>query len=145
MSFKDQSFSKRFQGMGDIAEGAFEERYPENYVRYGLNRPPLKMSSLPPVVRYTPDYLTSKAFVEVQGLGADQIFKLKIDKLESLSHWNAMHPVLLYVYDSHNTRDKVLDWKTLTNLTVKAKIASFPEGKKYYAVPASQIWVDAES
>ena len=140
MSFKDQSFSKRLQGMGDIAESAFEERYGEKYVRYGLNRPPIKMSALPPVVRYTPDYLTSNNFVEVQGLGADQVFKLKIDKLESLSYWNTMHPVLLYVYDSHNNRDVVLDWETLTKLTVKANIDSFPEGKKYYAIPAGLLW-----
>lgn len=145
MSFKDQSFGKRFQGMGDIAEGAFEERYPDKYVRYGLNRPPIKMSALPPVVRYTPDYLTSNAFVEVQGLGADQMFKLKIDKLEALSFWNNMHPVLLYVYDSHNVRDIVLDWKTLTSLTVKAPIDSFPEGKKYYAIPAGLLWSNGET
>tara|TARA_R100000458_G_C8263271_1_gene238573 strand:- start:1103 stop:1498 length:396 start_codon:yes stop_codon:yes gene_type:complete len=131
--------------MGDIAEGAFEERYPEKFVRYGLNRPPIKMSALPPIVRYTPDYLTSNAFVEVQGLGGDQIFKLKIDKLESLSYWNTMHPVLMYVYDSHNNRDVVLEWDALTRLTLKSKIDSFPEGKKYYAIPAELLWSNGEA
>ena len=145
MSFKDQGFAKRLQGMGDIAEGAFEERYPEKFVRYGLNRPPIKMSALPPIVRYTPDYLTSNAFVEVQGLGGDQIFKLKIDKLESLSYWNTMHPVLMYVYDSHNNRDVVLEWDALTRLTLKSKIDSFPEGKKYYAIPAELLWSNGEA
>ena len=140
MSFKDRPFQKRFEAMGDMAETAFEERYGANYVRYGLNRPPLKMSALPPVLRYTPDYLTSNALVEVQGLGQDQTFKLKLDKLEALNFWNTLHPVVLYVYDSYNDRDKALDWQTLTRLCQEAKIDTFPEGKKYYAVPAALIW-----
>lgn len=145
MSFKDRPFEKRFEAMGDIAEGAFEERSKVKYVRFGLNRPPLKMSALPPTLRYTPDYLTSNNFVEVQGLGGDQIFKLKLDKLEALSFWNNLHPVLLYVYDSHNVRDHYLDWDSLTSLTQDAKIAAFPEGKQYYAVPASLIWTNGET
>ncbi|HCV02915.1 MAG TPA: hypothetical protein DG048_09740 [Pseudoalteromonas sp.] len=145
MSFKDKPFETRFKAMGDIAETAFEERYGANFVRFGLNRPPLKMSALPPVIRYTPDYLTSNAFVEVQGLGGDQMFKLKLDKLEALSFWNNIHPVLLYVYDSHKDRDNTLDWKRLTSLCQEAKIDTFPEGKKYYAVPATLIWVNGET
>ena len=73
------------------------------------------------------------------------MFKLKLDKLEALSFWNNIHPVLLYVYDSHKDRDNTLDWKTLTSLCQEAKIDTFPEGKKYYAVPATLIWVNGET
>ena len=125
--------------MGDIAETAFEENFKSNFVRFGLNRPPLKMSSLPPVIRYTPDYLSSNHLIEVQGLGADQIFKLKLDKLEALSFWNNIHPVLMYVYDSSKKRDALLSWEELTTYCQDANIDSFPEGKKYYAVPAALI------
>lgn len=140
MSFKDRPFETRYKAMGDIAETAFEENFKSNFVRFGLNRPPLKMSSLPPVIRYTPDYLSSNHLIEVQGLGADQIFKLKLDKLEALSFWNNMHPVLMYVYDSSKKRDALLSWEKLTEYCQQATIDSFPEGKKYYAVPAALIW-----
>lgn len=140
MSFKDRPFETRFKAMGDIAETAFEENFTSNFVRFGLNRPPLKMSSLPPVIRYTPDYLSSNHLIEVQGLGADQIFKLKLDKLEALSFWNNIHPVLMYVYDSSKKRDALLNWEELTSYCQDAPIDSFPEGKKYYAVPAVLIW-----
>jgi len=150
MSFKDQDFAKRFDAMGDEAEAAFE-RYAENvlrkkFVRYGLNRPPLQMATLPARVRYTPDYLMSKCFVEVQGLGRDQTFKLKRDKLGSLLWWNDLRHgdfdgVMFYVWDSHNKRECFLPLLTVDDVIgQEAELAAFPEGKSYFAVPADAIF-----
>ena len=38
--FSEQEFGKRLDGMGDLAEGVFENWCGVNYVRFGLNRPP---------------------------------------------------------------------------------------------------------
>ena len=88
MTFSDRSFNQRFYEMGDLAEGRFEDWSEHNFVRYGLNRPPLAMWKLPPRVRYTPDYLTSHNLVEVQGFGKKQIIHMKPDKWEALLWWD---------------------------------------------------------
>lgn len=142
MSFSDQPFHRRIQTMGDIAERKFEDVSEVNFVRYGLNRPPLNMASLPPEIRHTPDYLTSKNLVEVQGLGKDQMLKMKLDKMKALGSWNKMHAVQLFVYDSTNDRHALIEHNDLQKLCRKATIESFPEGKQYYAIPAALVWVD---
>tara|TARA_R100001463_G_scaffold4829_1_gene17233 strand:- start:1714 stop:2154 length:441 start_codon:yes stop_codon:yes gene_type:complete len=143
--FKDRAFEHRFKLMGDLAEQAFETSWKKGFVRYGLNRPPLKMSSLPLEIRHTPDYLTSSHLVEVQGIGKDQKLKLKLDKWKALDWWNMVHPLLFFIYDSFNDRVTMLEWETLTNLCKDAEIETFKEGKKYYAVPATLIWVNGET
>ena len=145
MSFKDKDFEHRFKMMGDIAEQAFETVWHTNWERFGLNRPRLKMSALPPVIRHTPDYLTSNNLVEVQGLGKDQTLKLKLEKYEALEWWNKVHPLLFFVYDSHNDRAHSLEWKALKKLCKYAPVQEFPEGKKYYAIHAELIWSNGKT
>ena len=144
MSFAEKPFGVRLQTMGDIAERQFEENSAVKWVRYGLCRPPINMAALPPQLRYTPDYLTAQGLVEVQGLGRDQILKVKHDKLEALKWWEKVHPVYLFVYDSHNDRSSML---ALADLRKKCKLSDteeFPEGKAYYAIKSSLLWGDAE-
>ena len=88
MSFAEKPFGVRIRTMGDIAERKFEERSVVEWVRYGLCRPPIDMSALPPELRYTPDYLTAQRLVEVQGLGQDQCAGLLVQGVEA----NARHP-----------------------------------------------------
>lgn len=104
--FRDQPLEhrKRKGGMGDMAEAVFEKVYPLGYVRYGLDRPPIQVHALPELIRYTPDYITSKGLVEVQGFGKDQTFKLKDDKYEALRQWHRTFRVDLFIYDSANDR-----------------------------------------
>jgi hypothetical protein len=90
--------------MGDEAEGIFEAVYPQGWVRSGLDRPPISMSMLPPKIRYTPDYLTSKGYIEVQGFGRDQTIKLKKDKYDALEAWNLDFRADLFVWDTTNKR-----------------------------------------
>ncbi len=149
-AFKDQSWEQRFGAMGDEAEGHFEQYATETlklgFTRYGLNRPPLKMASLPARVRYTPDYLMSRCFVEVQGLGRDQKFKLKRDKLGALHWWHDLRVdqfdgVCLYVWDSHNQRECMLPLLRLDQaIDQHGSLNSFPEGKSYFELPADEVF-----
>ncbi len=142
MSFAEKPFGVRIRTMGDIAERKFEERSVVEWVRYGLCRPPIDMSALPPELRYTPDYLTAQGLVEVQGLGQDQTLKVKHDKLEALRWWSKIHPVFLFVYDSHKDRHSLLSLDDLTKRCKESDTESFPEGKPYFAIKSSLIWGD---
>lgn len=104
MSFKDRKWDNRFNLMGDEAEGIFEEVYPYGKAKYGLSRPPVNLTQVPAFVRYTPDYLTAKGLVEVQGFGRDQTFKLKVDKYNALNEWHLQFRVDLFVWDTTNKR-----------------------------------------
>jgi hypothetical protein len=145
--FHEGNFDKRVGTMGDEAEGVFEEVCHVNWVRYGLNRPPLKMSMLDERVRYTPDYLTSAAFVEVQGFGRDQTLKLKVSKMSALAWWNVPHPVELFVWDSTNKRHaqfplaEVQAW--FDNL--RTVLDRFHDSGAYFAVPAEVVFGDSDA
>lgn len=148
--FKDRDWNARFNDLGDEAEGRFErycvEELGVNFVRFGLNRPPLQMGMLPARIRYTPDYLLSSRFVEVQGLGRDQRFKMKFDKLGALHWWNDIqgskfHGVDIYVWDSHHQRETIFPLAHLDELIEDAGTKdSFPEGKPFWSVPASAVF-----
>jgi hypothetical protein len=145
-SFRDQNWEARFSQMGDEAEGHFEQ-YAEGvlgqkWIRFGLERPPLHMASLPTRLRYTPDYLMSKRFVEVQGFGRDQTFKIKHDKLNCLHWWNDLHPLHVYVWDSHKKRECMVHLFEIDRLIDggKAELGHFHEGKAYFALRAEDIF-----
>lgn len=105
MSFKDGTWDERVETLGDIAELQFE-RYCKDrgipFIRYGLNRPPLRVASLPAFIRYTPDYLTVQGLVEVQGCGNDGLIKLKHDKLWALKEWDQHDNVYFFFWNSAN-------------------------------------------
>lgn len=152
MSFRDRSFATRFKQMGDLAEGVFEKVYEEGWVRYGICRPPINLSQVTAFVRFTPDYLTAKGLVEVQGFGNDRTVKFKLDKLDALCEWSEHQRVDLFLYDS--TLD-AYGWVRLGDLmdalatgSMKgAEIRSFREGNRYWAIPAAELpicagWTD---
>lgn len=150
MSFKDQAWDQRFQKLGDLAEGKFEEwmtKRRQGFVRYGLDRPPLQMHKLPTRLRYTPDYLASSRFYEVQGFGRDNEFKIKLDKWSSLHWWNDLHPVWFFVYDSHHERHCTLALTTLDSIlnSGRSELKSFAEGKPYFAFNGNEIMGADES
>lgn len=147
-SFRDQSWDKRYEEMGDTAEGRFEDwcaRNRLNFVRYGLDRPPIAMYKLPARIRYSPDYLLSNKFVEVQGFGRDQTVKLKLEKHGSLRWWNDVHPVDLYLWDSHNERECFVPIHVFDMVlgTDGAELRAFPEGKSYFALNADHLFAAA--
>lgn len=148
-SFRDGSWAHRFEHLGDEAEGHFEE-YAEKvlgkkFVRFGLDRPPLHIPSLPTRIRYTPDYLMSHRFVEVQGFGRDQTFKIKLEKLNSQHWWNDLHPVHFYVWDSHKKRECMVHLRAIDQLIDRgvAELGHFREGKSYFAIEGDDIFAEA--
>lgn len=143
--FNKGTFAQRFAAMGDEAEGVFEEVHRSGFVRYGLNRPPIQMGGLDPFIRYTPDYLTSRVLVEVQGFGADQTIKIKHDKWAALQQWSMLHQVELFLWDTRNKRFGYVPLPHLHHLIEAAETRHFDEGNPYYALPSSVIpceWVD---
>lgn len=139
MSFKDRPFHNRFAAMGDAAEGVFERTYPQGWVRFGLNRPPIAMGSLPAFIRFTPDYLTARGLVEVQGFGGDQLAKFKRDKLTALIDWHHHFRVDFFLWDSANKRYAWLRLHDLENYITPHHVAYFPEGTQYFAIPAVEL------
>jgi hypothetical protein len=137
MSFKDKNFAARYGDMGDLSEGAFEQWCQDNqrnYVRWGLDRPPLNLRMLPTRLRYSPDYLMSSSFVECQGFGRDNTFKLKLEKHGALHWWADLHPVQLWVLDSHKSRACFVTLTMLDSILPHATLETFPEGKTYFAL-----------
>lgn len=149
-AFKDQSWEQRYTQMGDQAEGRFERYATEelqlSFLRFGLDRPPLRMSQLPTRLRYTPDYLMSNKFVEVQGFGRDQTFKIKLEKLNCLHWWNDLHPTFFYVWDSKNERECMLHLFLIDGIINSGQVTldHFPEGKAYFALKGEDVF-DAAS
>lgn len=140
MSFKDGSFNQRFAKMGDEAEGIFEATYPQGFVRFGLNRPPINLANVPEKIRYSPDYLTGKGFVEVQGFGRDQTVKMKLCKWQAMWAWHADFRCDLFLWDTTNKRH---GWVRLPELAEAfgehADMRAFPEGTAYWAIHANQV------
>jgi len=135
MTFKDQPWETRFKKMGDEAEGIFESVAARNkwgYHRSGLNRPEeFNMLDIPVMVRYTPDYLCDWAYVEVQGFGADRLFKLKREKWGALCEWNdKVFHTELFAWDSITQRYCLfsLDWLDYRQYDTEGV---YPEGKQW--------------
>jgi hypothetical protein len=140
MGFSDAPWAARFVSMGDEAESQFEARYGKGFERAGLKRPKIRVRDLHPFEAQRPDYLTSRGYVEVMGMGRDQTLKLKVDKLEALRFWRLLGRVHLWVWDSHHKRHVELPLERLEALTRTAKVRQFPEGTPYYALPADGLF-----
>lgn len=140
--FREQAFAARLGAMGDQAEQAFEAVHDGGFVRFGLNRPPVAVQLLPMMVRYTPDYLTSSGFVEVQGVGRDRIVKLKIEKAVALQQWHAIFNLRLFVWDSKRSEHHYFDWESLWPRLSTMPIGHFSEGKPYWELNIDAIGGD---
>lgn len=131
--FHKKTWGQRYQTMGDEAEGIFETVYKNNWVRTGLNRPPLRMSSLSVAVRYMPDYLTSTSWVEVQGCGRDKVVRIKQEKLDALWEWATLgHPVEFFFWDTTNKRYTQTPLPTVQRFANTCTEKLYPEGKVFY-------------
>lgn len=147
VNFRDQGFAARMTVMGDPAESVFEATYPEGFARYGLNRPPINLSDVPPKIRHTPDYITRKGLVEVMGFGNDETLKLKLVKANALWAWHSDFRVDMFLWDSACHE---YGWVRLPELLEVAdrilKPKRFPEGHEYWPIhkaliPTAGTWV----
>jgi hypothetical protein len=131
-AFHQAPFAVRYSQMGDVSEGVFETLTP-NHHRYGLNRPNMYVANLPPMLRYTPDYLTPNGLVEVMGIGKDKTLKIKIEKINALLKWHMTGEVHLFVYDSYRKKwwlAEIDDW--FSACVSYGEMARFPDNNKEY-------------
>lgn len=134
--FHQQTWNNRYQAMGDEAEGIFEQTHKLNWVRTGLNRPPLQMSQLSLAVRYMPDYLTSRCWVEVQGCGRDKVVRIKAEKIEALLEWSSLdHPVEFFFWDTTNKRHCQVPLADVVRAVRELEQNLYPEGKVFFEIP----------
>jgi hypothetical protein len=90
-----------------------------------------------------PDYLTTKGWVEVMGVGDDQTLKLKLDKLMALHFWRLLMPVDLWVYDSRRDRHAEAPIERVNDLVMGTSVDRFPEGQPYYEISAEELFEEA--
>jgi hypothetical protein len=145
MSFRDQEFSARFTAMGDAAEQAHDDVFPAHH-KSGLNRPPMKVGQLSPMLRCLPDRMKADGWTECMGVGRDQIIKVKIDKLIQLVKWSVVAPVHIFINDSHKKRwciGPVDDWTAA--LFEHGEYGEFPnDNNPYVGLPCYDVpfpWV----
>lgn len=138
MTYRDQTFNRRFKQMGDEAETKFEEASPYgSSVRYGWNRD-ASFKFMDPHIRFTPDYYTNNGYlVEVMGCSGDLFRALKVDKWESMKWWNKAQPLLFFIWNSKTRQWILLDFKTMGKAVTKAKkegrVKAFEvDGNEYY-------------
>jgi hypothetical protein len=141
MTFRDQSFATRFAKMGDEAETIFAETYPEGWSKYGLDRPPVQLKDVPAFVRFTPDMLTRKSLVEIQGFGRDQTAKFKNAKLDAVSVWHGLWRVDWFLWDTKNKRyGWVRHHELLNSLDECGWADAFDDGRNpYRAIKADDL------
>ena len=140
-TFHQQSFSNRFRSMGDEAEGVFEQKYEGKFVRYGLNRPPISMQWMTAKIRYTPDYMLSRALVECMGVGNDRILKLKTEKAYALQQWHTDWNLEFFLWDSKLKESKIIEWPAIWDMLPDLPMNVFPEGKQYWEINVdTHVW-----
>lgn len=141
MSFHQQSFSNRFRSMGDEAETVFEQKHEGKFVRYGFNRPPVGMHLMTAKIRYTPDYILTRALVECMGVGNDRILKLKSEKAYALQQWHTDWNLEFFMWDSKLKESKMIEWPIIWDLLPDLPMNVFPEGKQYWEIDVDKyIW-----
>ena len=148
MSYRDQSWEVRVAVLGDEAEAVFESVYPHGFVRFGLRRPPISVSKLPPMIRYTPDYLTSSGLIEVMGFGRDQTLKLKLEKETALHMWSQIMPTRFFIWDRTNRRYGYVDIQGMTATAHAHGALERLDEKRAWFIPADALeieWATIES
>jgi|TARA_R110000796_G_scaffold238820_1_gene359298 hypothetical protein len=144
--FSDLPWDQRYGSMGDEAEGAFE-KCTEGWARFGFNRPPFSIQTLPLFMRYTPDYVTVNTLIEVMGCGKNGL-KLKQEKISALTMWDGQMPVWLWVWSTPKQQYAFMPLKTVTQFIDKGEttFGTFREGKTYFNFKPSLFpWTDPPS
>lgn len=131
-----QPYEQRLRagGMGDEAEGIFEQVHKEKWVRFGFNRPPFRMTHLSSFVRHTPDYCDRFGLWDCMGLGRDGVLKLKVEKLQALREWDQQQQTGLFVWNSALREYAYLDIGWLNAYCAGSEIRAFNDGNEYYPI-----------
>jgi len=135
--------------MGDASEKKFFELCGGKAVRFGLDRPEgIHVPSLPQRLAAMPDFLTTRALVECMGLGRKQLLQLKLTKFNVLRYWQNLHPVVVFVWDSHKKRSCLISVDALDRLIQTPHLAEFTyfdDCKLVFALPADSVFESADT
>lgn len=147
MTWAEQPFGVRFHALGDEAERVFEQVWEGPWERYGLHRPRISLVRLPPIVRATPDYLTSTRWVEVVGCGKAQELRMKNSKIAALDEWHRIWEGELFVWDRFKRRWGTGDWGRVSQaLTEHGTDGAFDQGRNpYKSLPLQDVPVEWKS
>ncbi len=144
-----QPFSERYSVMGDMAEMAYERVARSKgvkFVRYGLNRPPVKVGGLPLFVRFTPDYLTQANLVECKGFGGDSTLKIKVAQMKALREWNSRMPVDFFLFNSAAEAYAFVSYDEMNAVSYDCgDVHRFPEGNIAYFIPVQELEAEWQS
>jgi hypothetical protein len=145
--FSKKDFGARYNLMGDWAEAACDRVFPKS-APFGFNRPPFSIQQIPVRLRYAPDRITPREFLEVKGVGRDGLIKIKHEDLSCLLWWDDLFPVEIFVYDSHRNRWAVVSikdiqaWASAGELEMdrfQEATAEEPEGRAFWKIPVSYL------
>lgn len=143
MSSYTQPWGERYSVMGDMAEMAYERVARSKgiqFVRYGLNRPPIQVGGLPQFIRYTPDYLTQANLVECKGFGGDSTLKIKTSQMMVLRQWNSRMPVDFFLLNSANDHYAFVGFDEMNDVSYDwGEVRSFPEGTEAFFIPVQYL------
>ena len=104
--YSDRSRAERLDNglAGDPAEEAVVtalRSLGKQPVEFGLRRTPTERAlaaTLPRMIRHAPDFIIHGRFVEAQGCGVDRTVTFKAEKLDALTDWSALMPVMVGVF-----------------------------------------------
>jgi hypothetical protein len=138
---------------GDWAETAFEEYAKKkdiSFERYGFDRSELKnFRYLPEFVRLTPDFAATKKskgfLVECKGCGRGDVVNVKLRDIDTLSAWNVLAPIYIFVNDSSQDRVSFMPFDEFITAIVYTEIGSWDDGARYYKIPKINLeWEDKD-
>ncbi len=140
--FHKRPYEERFKSMGLEAEGEFEKRE-RNWERFGWDRPDgFEVHQLPATFAATPDYMqvSKKGFprlVEVMGMGADEMLKVKFNKIRALQWWDASElDVWFWIWSSSRQDYADLTYRELMTIinTEDIPIGTFDNKKLFFSI-----------
>lgn len=139
---RDRPYAQRRIIGGAMAEKKFIEVHCRQFERWGWNDARINVGLLPDELRHAPDYVDCKALYECKGVGKDQLLKIKLSELAAWRWWHNIHPVTVFVWDSHKRRHLYVPLDLLLNITNRPTVTldHFSEGRAYLAVPCEELF-----
>jgi hypothetical protein len=145
--FHERSMKQRWArgGMDDEAMAVFADVWPNNWIRYGLDRAPIGTRNWPDKWRFTPDCADKDGLIEVQGFGQDRLLKIKDTKRAALDLWEedcteTAATLRFFMWDRTTQRWAYTEWCVLDALLGSPYLVdTYHEGTPYRALHADQI------
>jgi len=140
--FHKRPYKERYMSMGKEAEGEFEKRE-RNWERFGWDRPDgFEVHQLPGTFAATPDYvqISNKGFprlVEVMGMGADEMLKVKFNKIRALQWWDASElDVWFWIWSRSRQNYADLTYRELMTIinTEEIPVGNFDNNKLFFSI-----------